>query len=74
MLEGDTRSGLLMLRNIVNAHCGFSELAAHLGVSPKSVMRMVSATGNPKASFIFKIIGFLLDKENAVFDVKRKSA
>lgn len=74
MTEGDTRTGLLMLRNIVNATCGFPELAGHLEVNPKSLMRMLSASGNPNANYIFKVIGFLLNQENAAFSLKKKVA
>lgn len=73
--SGDVRTCLLMLRNIVNATCGFSTIASKTGISDKSLMRMLSDTGNPKTENLCQIISFLLTQENVGdFELKRKTA
>ena len=63
MLAGDTNTGKAMLRDYINATVGFSELAEVVGNSPKSIMRMLSDSGNPRANNLFQIIGHLQKQE-----------
>ncbi len=59
MLCGDLSTGKAMLRDYINATIGFEKLAVTLKKSPKSVMRMFSEDGNPRADNIFSIISTL---------------
>jgi DNA-binding phage protein len=58
-LAGDVATGKSVLRDYVNATIGFAGLAEATGVPAKSLMRMVSASGNPRAENLFAIIGAL---------------
>lgn len=59
LLDGDHDSGLSMLRDYVNGTVGFKRLAGETGFGEKSLMRMLSATGNPRSRNLFKIIATL---------------
>lgn len=58
-LEGDSVTAQLMLRDFVKGTIGFEELGRRLGKSPKSLMRMLSAKGNPRADNLAAIIATL---------------
>jgi hypothetical protein len=74
LMNNDMRTGLLMLRNIVNATCGFSAIGKALDQKdPKSVMRMLSNTGNPTTENIFRIFKFLLEQENCYWELTDRS-
>jgi DNA-binding phage protein len=47
MLDGDLTTGRLLLRDFINATIGFPALAKRMGMTDKSLMRMVSIEGNP---------------------------
>ncbi|MGY6662463.1 MAG: helix-turn-helix domain-containing transcriptional regulator [Glycocaulis sp.] len=47
LVEGDTATAKAMLRDYVNATIGFERLEAVTGTPRKSLMRMLSAEGNP---------------------------
>ncbi len=59
LLEGDVETGKALLRNYINATIGFEELADNVGSPPKSLMRMFSANGNPRADNLFSVIHHL---------------
>lgn len=59
LVSGDTRTGLLMLRNLVNATCGFPKMSEITEIPEKSIMRMLSVRGNPNTSHLFKVIKYL---------------
>ena len=59
LLEGDVDTGKAVLRNYINATVGFEELAEEVGKSSKSLMRMFSAKGNPRADSLFSVISHL---------------
>jgi DNA-binding phage protein len=59
LLEGDVDTGKAVLRNYINATIGFEELAAEVGSPSKSLMRMFSAKGNPRADNLFSVIKHL---------------
>lgn len=69
MLTTDIAAGKLLLRDYINATIGFEALAAIIDKSPKSLMRMLSATGNPTASNLFSIIHILQQREGLHFHV-----
>ncbi len=59
LLRGDTAEGKIILRDYVNATIGFEQLAELTHKSPKSLMRMLSAEGNPRADNLFSVIAQL---------------
>ena len=59
LLEGDVDTGKAVLRNYINATVGFEELAEEVGKPSKSLMRMFSAKGNPRADSLFSVISHL---------------
>jgi DNA-binding phage protein len=52
-------TGKAMLRNYINATIGFQELAAVTNHSSKSLMRMLSPSGNPQAKNLFEVLSAL---------------
>lgn len=70
-VKGDIGTGALMLRNLVNATCGFVRLGKALDKNPKSLMRMLSASGKPSAENLFGIIHFLMEREGLIIDVTK---
>lgn len=70
MLSGDIDTGKSLLRDYVNATIGFEALAELTGKSAKSLMRMVSTSGNPTAKNLFSIIDLLQQNEGVHLQVK----
>lgn len=66
-LSNDTETGKLLLRDYVNATVGFEKLGADLDKSPKSLMRMLSTQGNPRANNLFAVVGHLRKQEGSRF-------
>lgn len=62
-LAGDIDKGKLLLRDYINATVGFEELARLTGKTPKSLMRMLSESGNPRADNLFAIVSRLQARE-----------
>lgn len=61
LLAGDLPTGKIILRDYINATVGFQELGAAVGIPAKSLMRMFSEEGNPRADNLFAVIGYLQD-------------
>jgi DNA-binding phage protein len=59
LLAGEMEVGKAVLRDYINATIGFEKLAEDIGTPPKSLMRMLSAKGNPRANNLFAVIGQL---------------
>ena len=55
-LAGDLNTGKAVLRDYINATIGFERLAQETGSSSKSLMRMLSPSGNPTASNLFAVL------------------
>ena len=55
-LAGDVGTGKAVLRDYINATIGFERLAEQTGTSSKSLMRMLSPTGNPTAGNLFAVL------------------
>lgn len=55
MLSGDLDTGKSLLRDYINATTGFEALADGIGKSPKSLMRMLSASGNPQPKICLEL-------------------
>jgi len=72
-LSNDTETGKLLLRDYVNATVGFEELGKQLHKSPKSLMRMLSSQGNPRADNLFAVVGHLRKQEGVAFTMGPES-
>lgn len=59
LLSGDVATGKIVLRDYINATVGFEGLAYEVGTPSKSLMRMFSAKGNPRADNLFAVISRL---------------
>ncbi len=68
-LEGDIAPAMIILRDYVNATVGFTKLAELTGYSPKSLMRMLSPTGNPRSNNLSEIIRCLQENEGIRLEV-----
>jgi DNA-binding phage protein len=66
-LAGDMETGKSVLRDYINATIGFEKLAVATGTPPKSLMRMFSPSGNPKASNLFGVLGELQKQSGVQF-------
>jgi DNA-binding phage protein len=56
MLAGDMSTGKAVMRDYINATVGFERLARETGTPAKSLMRMFSPKGNPRADNLFAVI------------------
>ena len=68
-VSGDVETGKAVLRDYINATIGFAELAQATQHSTKSLMRMLSPSGNPQARNLFAIVDFLQRREKLRFKV-----
>lgn len=66
-VNADLETGKGLLRDYVNATLGFEELGARLHKSPKSLMRMLSTEGNPRANNLFAVMAHLKEREGLRF-------
>jgi hypothetical protein len=55
-LSGDIETGKAILRDYINATVGFGPLGKALDIDPKSLMRMLGPSGNPKTGNFIEII------------------
>ena len=71
LVANDVVTAQLLLRDLVNGTIGFQALASATGLMEKSLMRMLSAKGNPQAKNLFSIIHALqqLNEVNLVITV-----
>lgn len=74
MASGDVETGKIVLREYIHGTVGFPKLGAALGRSPKSLMRMLSRTGNPQARNLFEIVAYLQKADGTVLEVRARSA
>ena len=70
LLAGDMATGKALLRDYINATIGFEELGRLEDKSPKSLMRMFSPKGNPRADNLFAVISTLQKQEGVQFEVR----
>jgi len=63
MLSDDLETGKVLLRDYVNAAVGFEALAQDMDKDPKSLMRMLSAKGNPRADNLLAMVSRLKQRE-----------
>jgi hypothetical protein len=69
MLAGDLESAKMVLREYINGTVGFIRAGEALDRSPKSLMRMLSAEGNPHARNLLELVAYLQKEEGAVAEV-----
>jgi hypothetical protein len=74
MIAGDVETGKSVLRKYINGTVGFVKLGEALGRSPKVLMRMFSAKGNPQAKNLFEIVAYLQKIEGTVLRVVDRAA
>ena len=74
MVAGDVETGKSVLRQYINGTIGFIQLGADLHKSPKTLMRMFSATGNPQAKNLFEIVAHLQKIDGTVLEVVERTA
>ena len=74
MLAGDVETGKSLLRDYIKATIGFEKLGRAIGVQPKSLIRMFSATGNPQARNLFKVLSYLQKQAGVEFHVSASAA
>ncbi|MBL8199607.1 MAG: transcriptional regulator [Chromatiales bacterium] len=67
--SGDIGTGKAMLRDLINGTLGFGNLGKAVQTSPKSLMRMLSASGNPHAERLFAILHHLQKQEQVAVRV-----
>lgn len=70
MLADDVQTGKALLRDYINATTGFEELAKETKKDSKSVMRMLSPSGNPTANNLFDILRVLQKKEGVHYELQ----
>jgi DNA-binding phage protein len=73
LLSDDLETGKLLLRDYVNATVGFDALAQDMQKDPKSLMRMLSAKGNPRADNLLAMVARLKQREGVTFTVSQGS-
>ena len=69
MLSDDLETGKVLLRDYVNATVGFETLAEDMDKDPKSLMRMLSAKGNPRADNLLAMVSRLKQREGVSFSI-----
>ncbi|MDR3725217.1 MAG: transcriptional regulator [Terracidiphilus sp.] len=69
LLANDLDTAKALLREYINGTVGFVELGEALEKSPKSLMRMLSPTGNPHARNLLEIVAYLQQLEGASFRI-----
>jgi DNA-binding phage protein len=74
LLAGDVDTGKAILRDYINATVGFGELAEEMRCSPKSIMRMFSPSGSPRAQNLLEIVAYLQQEEHVQLKVKAAAA
>jgi DNA-binding phage protein len=68
-LAGDTGTAKVLLRDYVNATLGFVELGRLVDKKPESLMRMLSAAGNPRAANLAQVLSSLQSHEGITLQV-----
>jgi DNA-binding phage protein len=73
LLRDEMDVGKILLRDYINATVGFEDLAQATRKSPKSLMRMLSARGNPRAENLFNVIAHLQKSEGIKLGVQARA-
>lgn len=70
LLGGELGLGKELLRDYINAVVGFPKLAKHTSIHVKTLHQMFGPNGNPTASNLFEIVGYLQKAEGLHFEVR----
>jgi len=73
LLSNDLETGKVLLRIYVKATVGFERLAREMNKNPKSLMRMLSAKGNPRADSRLAMIACLKQREGVSLSLKKNN-
>jgi len=73
LLSDDLETGKVLLRDYVNATIGFETLAKEMEKNPKSLMRMLSDKGNPRADNLLAMVARLKQREGVSFSLTRNN-
>ena len=73
LLSDDLETGKVLLRDYVNATIGFETLAKEMEKNPKSLMRMLSNKGNPRADNLLAMVALLKQHEGVSFSLTRNN-
>jgi len=73
-LAGDTGTGKVIRRDLMNATIGFESLAAEINKPSKSLQRMLALYGNPSTENFFGIVSVLQKKTRVKLRVTAKAA
>jgi len=63
LLNGETDVTKSVLRDYINATVGFDQLSRKVRIPKKSIMRMLSKSGNPSTSNMTRILAYLNKQE-----------
>jgi hypothetical protein len=69
LLTGDVDAGKAILRDYINATITFEVLSASMEKNPKSIMRMLSPSGNPTSKSLFTIFHVIQKLKKVHFKV-----
>lgn len=73
LLSDDLETGKVLLRDYVNATIGFETLGEEMEKNPKSLMRMLSDKGNPRANNLLAMVARLKQREGVSFALTRNT-
>ena len=63
VIEGDVKTGNILLRDYLNATDSFTSIARDLGLQVPSLRRMLSSSGNARSQNMFAVLSACLQKE-----------
>jgi hypothetical protein len=69
-LNGEVDTGKTLLRDYVNVTIGFQELGKLIEKKPQSLMRMLSAKGNPRVDNLSQLLSLLRQHEGIELHVE----
>jgi DNA-binding phage protein len=67
IVRGELDVAKVLLRDYINATEGFESVGRAIDRSPKSLMRMMSVTGNPNAANLFRVTRHLQESAGLAF-------
>ncbi|HMN05958.1 MAG TPA: hypothetical protein PKD45_09540 [Flavobacteriales bacterium] len=70
LLNDDIETGKALIRDYINATIGFEALAERTKLNSKSIMRSLSAQGNPTSKNLFAILHSLQQAEGLQLSVR----
>ena len=72
LLAGDVDAGKAILRDYINATITFEVLSKFMEKNPKSIMRMLSPSGNPTSKSLFMIFHIIQKLKKVHFKIMVK--